>query len=267
MRALPRSLLQLSAAYGAVVAFMFGCQGRLLYPGTARDDVAVPGDARLATYRAADGVTVHALELDAPSPRGTVVYFHGNGEVVGDDVPVARALRALGFSVVLVEYRGYGRSRPGEPGERGLYADAEAALDALEARGEGPRRVVLFGSSLGTGVAAEMAARHRGAGLVLVSPYTSLVDVAAAHVPFLPVRLLMRDRFETLAKAPALAIAALVIHGTADEVVPYAMGQRVAGAIPGARLFTVEGGHHGDLFVDRRAMDAIAAFLASLSLG
>jgi pimeloyl-ACP methyl ester carboxylesterase len=154
--------------------------------------------------------------------------------------------------VVLCEYRGYGLSSGVAPSEEGFYRDAEAILDDLAARGVGPDRVVLFGQSLGTGVAAEMAARGRGAALVLVTPYTSIPDMGehfTAHMPLLPVRLLMRERFATLEKAPRIAIPTLVLHGTDDEVVPYEMGKRIAATLPRGRLITVPAGHHNDLFL------------------
>lgn len=198
--------------------------------------------------RASDGASVHALELPASADEDTVVVFHNNRETAEAQAPLARALHARGFGVVVVEYRGYGRSASESPSEDGLYLDATAALDMLEERGVGADRVVLFGTSLGTGVAAEMARRGRGSRLVLVTPYTSIPDVVADTVPLLPWDLLVGEHFDTLAKAPRIEVPTLVIHGDADEIVPYSMGQRLARAIPNAKLHTVPGGRHGDLF-------------------
>jgi len=236
---------------------------RLLYPGAGRKDVAPPEDARLLTCVASDGVSVHALEFAGPPGARTVVYFHGNGEVAGDDVWIARELVRRGFHVVLGEYRGYGASAPGEPSEAGLYADAEAVLAALGARGIDRARIVLWGMSLGTGVAAEMAKRGRGDVLVLVAPYTSIIDVAAYHFPIAPVSLLMEERYDTLAKAPDIRARTLVLHGTRDEVVPFAMGRRVAAAIGGATFVVVEGGRHSDLFLGEgwRHFDEVRSFI------
>src|SRR6185295_12777491 len=117
----------------------------------------------------------------------------------------AREMKKRGFAVVLVEYRGYGRSRGTSPDERGLYDDAAAVLDVLAARGIGPDRIVLWGQSLGTGVAAEMARRGRGSRLVLVAPFTSTVAMAKRIVPFLPASMVMGDRYDTLSKAPDIA--------------------------------------------------------------
>jgi fermentation-respiration switch protein FrsA (DUF1100 family) len=156
-------------------------------------------------------------------------------------------------------------SRGATPSEEGLYDDAETALAGLAARGVGPDQVVLWGTSLGTGVAAEMARRGRGAALVLVTPYTSIPDVVTAAVPLVPAGLLLPQRFDTLGKTPEIHVPTLVVHGDADEIVPFWMGERLASAIPGARLLQVPGGHHGDLFV--RDPDRILAAIGALSRG
>jgi pimeloyl-ACP methyl ester carboxylesterase len=171
-----------------------------------------------------------------------------------------------GLGVVLCEYRGYGLSSGPAPGEDGFYLDAEAVLEHLAGRDMKADRVALFGESLGTGVAAEMAARGRGASLILVTPYTSIPDMGdlvASRIPILPVRLLVRERFETLEKAPRINVPTLILHGTEDEVVPYFMGQRIAATLPQGRLVSVPGGHHNDLFLGPGAhfFDDVAQFV------
>jgi fermentation-respiration switch protein FrsA (DUF1100 family) len=232
-----------------------------LFPVSEVAPASAPADFVVHALVASDGVAVHAIELPAPAGARTVVHFHNNRETVEAAAPFARALRARGLGVLLVEYRGYGASRGAEPSEEGLYRDAEAALGMLAARGVGPDRVVLSGTSLGTGVAAEMARRRRGSRLVLVTPYTSIPDLVTDRAPGVPAELLLTDRFDTLAKAPEIHVPTLVIHGDADEIVPFAMGRRVARAIAGARFVRVAGGHHGDLFAREggRLVEAIAA--------
>jgi fermentation-respiration switch protein FrsA (DUF1100 family) len=235
----------------------------ILYPAPQKDWGQPSLGARVLELRAADGVQVHAIELANPAASRTVVYFHGNGEVMGDELWMAERLVKRGFAVVLAEYRGYGRSKGPSPSEDGLYADATAVLDDLAARGVGADRVVLWGASLGTGVAVEMARRGRGAALVLVSPYTSIVDMAARMTPFLPVGLLVGDRFDNAAKAPSLTLPAVVVHGMDDEVVPFAMGERIAVAIHGSRFERVARGHHMDCFlVDDGLLSRVTAAVA-----
>jgi pimeloyl-ACP methyl ester carboxylesterase len=199
-------------------------------------------------------VVVHALEIPGPSRGRVVVYFHNNRETMVHGVGLGRELRRRGFGVVLPEYRGYGASGGADPSEEGLYADAEAVLENLRERRIGADRVVLCGMSLGTGVAAEMARRGKGAALVLIAPYTSLPDVVSDAVPGLPARYLMPDRFDTLDKAHDIRIPTLIVHGDADEIVPFWMGRELANTIPGARFLAVPGGHHGDVLVREREL-------------
>jgi fermentation-respiration switch protein FrsA (DUF1100 family) len=217
---------------------------------------------------ATDGVPVRALELVSAPDAPVVVHFHNNRETAEESAGVARELHRRGLGVVLVEYRGYGaRGGGASPSEDGLYADAEAVLSMLAARGIGPQRVILWGTSLGTGVAAEMARRGRGAGLVLVTPYTSIPDLVTDVVPFVPARVLVAERFDTLEKASAITVPTLVVHGDADEIVPFHMGARLAATIPGAQLLAIRGGHHGDLFLRAGApiVDAISRVALSRS--
>lgn len=195
------------------------------------------------------GVRVHATEFEGPGGAPVLVYFHGNGVVMGDVLWMAHEFSKRGLGVVLVEYRGYGLSAGVAPSEEGLYEDAETVLAALAARGVESRRILLFGESLGTGVAVEMAARGRGAWLALVTPYTSITDAASRFILGLPASVLMRERFESLSKAPQIRLPVLIVHGTDDSVVPYSMGTKLSTAFPHARLITVRGGHHNDLFL------------------
>jgi fermentation-respiration switch protein FrsA (DUF1100 family) len=247
-RRLAKLLVTLFVGYIVAVALLWALQRKILYVAQGKTDVALPPSAHLIEVKASDGVVVRAVDLAAETRDKVVVYFHGNGEVIGDDVWIARELVRRGLGVVLVEYRGYGHSSPGSPTEAGLYADAEAVLADLARRGVDASRVVLWGASLGTGIAVEMAVRGRGAALVLVSPYTSMVDVGAFHIPWAPVSLLLEDRYDTITKAPRVTLPALVLHGRDDEVVPFSMGEAVARAIAGARFVPIDGGHHNDLF-------------------
>jgi fermentation-respiration switch protein FrsA (DUF1100 family) len=140
--------------------------------------------------------------------------------------------------------------RLGVTSEQANYAAAEATLDHLEREHAISRKeLVLQGQSLGTGVAVELARRGYGGMLVLISPYTSMVDMGKLTVPLFPGEWLIHDRYESLKKAPDLELPVLVVHGTLDEVIPHSMGERVASAIPKARFVSLPGGHHNDLFV------------------
>jgi len=178
--------------------------------------------------------------------KRVVAYFHGNGEDLADSIPMISLLRSLGVGVLAVEYPGYGIAG-GRPSEKGAYAAAESALSWLRSeQGVGPDRVVLLGVSLGTGVATEMARRGFGARMVLISPFTSVVAMAKRILFFVPASF-VRHKFDTVSKAAAIDLPVLILHGTEDEVVPYAMGERLARVFPHAELVPVSGAHHNDL--------------------
>ena len=221
---------------------------RFVYPAPPPRADAILGHGERLEFAASDGVLAHALWFAPPADGRLVVYFHGNGGLAEDEVPLGTELGRRGFGALVVEYRGYGMSAANRSSEQGLYADAEGALNEAARRGYGADRVALWGTSLGTGVAAEMARRGRGSALVLVSPFTSLTDVASRAAWWLPVSLLLPDKFETLIKARDIHVPTLVVHGSRDEVVPFAMGQAVARGIEAARFVAVPAASHGDIY-------------------
>lgn len=236
---------------------------RFVFPVGEVEAVVPPREVIRLDAHTHDGVLVHSLLIPGASSAPVFVYFHNNRQTMVAGLELAHDIARRGFGVVLPEYRGYGLSRGAEPTELGLYADAEAVLDAMNARGIGRERIVLCGMSLGTGVAAEMARRRRGAALLLIAPYTSLPDIVADVAPFLPTQLLMPDKFDTLAKSPDIRIPTLIVHGDRDEIIPFWMGDRLARSIAGARFVRIPGGHHGDLLA--RAHDVILDQITSLA--
>lgn len=253
------NILFAAMAYALLVFAARLLHRRVLYqpPGDAPGDV--PEGATLLRATAADGVAVNALEFEAPKAARTIVHFHGNAETMDANAFLGREMKKRGFAVVLVEYRGYGRSKGATPNEEGLYLDAAAILDLLAARGVGPDRVVLWGQSLGTGVAAEMAKRGRGSRLALVAPFTSTVDMASRVVPFLPASTVMVDRFDTIAKAPSIAAPTLVVHGDIDDVIPFEQGEKVSHALPHGTFLKVPEGRHDNLYKSTSVITALAA--------
>jgi fermentation-respiration switch protein FrsA (DUF1100 family) len=199
----------------------------------------------VARYETADDIRLAGAFFPPPSPgRPVLLYFHGNAESASHNLPLADSFRASGFGVFLAEYRGYG-GLTGSPSEDGLYADGEAALAVLARLGVPASRVALVGRSLGSGVAVELATRHRVAAVVLVSAYTSVVDMGRTVVgPLAP--LVVRDRFDTLRKIARVDSPIVLLHGARDDVVPVAMGRRLAAARPDARYVEVADATHND---------------------
>jgi fermentation-respiration switch protein FrsA (DUF1100 family) len=205
-------------------------------------------------FEAGDGVRLHGL-LCRPAgvpedPEGKVLlWFHGNAGNLADRLDMAAALCRMPVTVFLIDYRGYGLSR-GRPSEKGLYRDAQAAWDHLIAeRKVAPGRIVLFGKSLGGAVAVDLAARVRPAGLIVQSAFTSVPDMAAIAMPFVP-RFLVRTKMDSLKKIRDIRCPVLFIHSPADEVVPYAMGRRLFEAAPGPKAFyEVPGAGHNETWM------------------
>jgi len=253
--------LAVGGGYLAIVGLARLGYRAVLYPAPRRELPRAPNGCALRDFRATDGEPVQALVMPAPKDARTIVHFHGNGETIADSVALGSELVRRGFGFIAVEYRGYGGSTAAAgPTEDGLYADAEGVLTTLRNEGIGPDKVVLWGTSLGSGVAVEMAVRGHGSRLVLFTPFTSIVNVAARLVPILPASLVVTDRYDNLAKASRITIPTLVVHGNQDALVPYDMGVELARAITGAELVTIDGGAHNDLFV--RARDRLFAVIA-----
>lgn len=219
--------------------------GRWLTFPVPNEAPVTPAGAAMVEAKAHDGAVARAFRFDVPDAPLTVVFFHANAELASDEMELAHSLTSHGYAAVFAEYRGYGVSRnSGKPTEAGVYADAEAILESTNT----PRdRIVLYGFSLGTGVAVEMASRGWGRAVVLIAPYTSIPDVAMHSFPIVPMRWLLRDKFDSRAKAPAIQIPVLIAHGDADDHVPFAMGETLSHVFPHARLIAVPGGSHIDL--------------------
>jgi len=192
--------------------------------------------------RAGDGVRLHAWWLEAPDSPWITLYLHGNGDNLSIRPGHLRAMVAAGSSVLILDYRGFGRSA-GWPTERGLYRDAEAGYDSLISRGYRPEQIVLLGESLGAAVAVDLAARRACAGLILECPITSASDMAGKIVPVLGP--LFVHGFNARGKIARVHAPVLIIHGDADRMVPYAMGRALFAAAREPKSFwTVEGARH-----------------------
>jgi pimeloyl-ACP methyl ester carboxylesterase len=207
--------------------------------------------------------TVAAWLPPARSDGAVIIHFHGNGEQLGILQPIVSALRAQGLGVLAVEYPGYGLA-PGSPSERSLTSAAAEARDfALDRLRVPAGRLVIEGQSLGTAVAAQLAARGRVQKLVLISPMTSVSDLVARFFPF-PARYVVRDRFDTRAIAPSIRMPVLIIHGRDDDVVPFAMGEELERLFPEARLIAIEGAGHNDLWA--RHAPTLASAIARFAM-
>ena len=250
------------AIFGCVVAVAYAAQRSLQYhPDRTRmpPDVAGLFGAEEIELTTADGEKVIVWHVPPKGDRPVVLYFHGNGGSLAWRANRFRSFVADGTGLVALSYRGYGGST-GSPTEAGLIADAEAAYAFAVAR-HPVERISVWGESLGTGVAVALAASHKIARLVLETPFTSAADVGAQIYWFLPVQLLMKDSFRSDARIGKVTVPILILHGTADTVVPFRFGEKLfALANEPKRFVRLEGGGHSNL--DQfGALDIIRAFL------
>jgi uncharacterized protein len=250
-------------AYLAVLAYLYVFQRQLLYfPDRSRPQLGLLADhgVREVWLTTADGLSLLSWYLPPREGGKVILYFHGNGGNIGYRTDRLQRFGHEGYGVLLVGYRGYG-GNPGSPSEAGLYADAQAALDFLEREGIGAGRVVLYGESLGSGVAVQMAAQRPVAGLVLESPYTSIAALAQYHYPFIPASLLIWDRFDALSRIGEVEAPLLVLEGGRDAIVPARFSQALFDAAPEPKESWVapEAGH---VNLDRfGGLDAAVSFI------
>jgi uncharacterized protein len=243
------------AVYLVLVAALWAFQRTLLYlPDRSPVDPVASGVPEMSVVRlhTADGLTLFAWYRAAEEGRPTIAYLHGNGGHVGYRGDRIQPLLDAGLGLLMVEYRGYG-GNPGQPTEQGLQEDARAAMAFLQAHGVSVGRTVLYGESLGGAIAVAIAAEQAAAGrplaaVVLEAPVSSVTDVAAHHYPWVPVRLLLKDRFEAAARVGSIAAPLLVVHGEADRVVPVRFGRALfAAAVEPKQAVWLDGAGHEDL--------------------
>jgi fermentation-respiration switch protein FrsA (DUF1100 family) len=234
-----------AALYAAVVLLFYLKQGALQYPASTECTTAAQAgllgfeDVVLPTT---DGERIVGW-YKAPQPgRAILLYFHGNAGTLRDRAGRARLLTEEGRGLLIVSYRGYSGST-GTPTETGLRTDARTAYDWLAQRFPA-ERIVLYGESLGTGVAVALATERRVAGVILDAPFTSAADVAGHHYRFLPVWLL-RDQYRSLDRIRDTRAPLLVLHGDQDGVVPFSLGERLFADAPEPKHFVrMPGGDH-----------------------
>jgi fermentation-respiration switch protein FrsA (DUF1100 family) len=249
--------------YVGITATIYFAQRSLMYfPETIHTTPATVGfaEAEEVSLTASDGAAILAWHVPPRDGKPVVVYFHGNGGALKYRVARFRKLIADGIGLVALEYRGYG-GLSGSPSEQGLIADAEAAYAFAGARYR-TEQIVLWGESLGSGVAVALAAEKPVGRVILEAPFTSAAAVGARHYWYLPVGLLMKDKFRSDRRIGKVTAPLLILHGLRDQTVPYAMGERLFDLANQPKHIArfLDGGHE-DLD-NYGALDAVGRFLA-----
>ncbi len=265
-----RLLKALAVTYLLICLLMMFLERFLVYhPPPARNESAeieaLGGEE--AWFTAKDGTNLHGWYFAHPSPQRAILYATGNGEDAGRNAEYMAFLRDhLQASMFVFDYRGYGLSK-GQPHESGLILDGIAAQDWLaEEEGIGTEEIVLFGRSLGGGVMVAVAEKQGAQGLIIHSSFANMVDVGASHYPWLPVRWLMKNRFESEDRIKKYTGPLLQIHGTADGIVPLHMAKPLFDAAPTdeKQFIEVLDGTHNEALTEE-ALNQIADFLKRVS--
>jgi uncharacterized protein len=261
-----RMILWVLVAYLGILGVMYVFQrGLLFHPNSDNPFLKVEAPFKPFVYQTPVGLNLRGLWMPPKPGHPTIVYFHGNAGSLSNRIFKAKYFIARGYGIALVGYRGYS-GNPGFPSEKNLYEDARSAIAAIHAHGVADRNMVLYGESLGTGVATQMATEMPAIkALVLEAPYTSIPDVAASHFWMFPVHSLIKDRFESAKKIGILKMPILVIHGTKDKTVPYKFGKKLFSLVTTKHreFVTLEGASHTDLY-DFGAEEALHAFITKI---
>jgi len=250
-------------AIGVPLLMWFFQERLIFFPRLLESPPATSPNVEQITVVAADGTNLRGwLVRGTALPAPLVIYFGGNAEEVSWLTQVAD--KFAGWSLLLVNYRGYGESE-GKPGEKELRADALAVYDyAKRHSGVNSQRIVAMGRSLGSGVAVQLAAERPVRGVVLVSPYDSLVEVGRRHYPFLPISLMLRHRFDSLARAPQIEAPLLCLVAADDRVVPVAHSRALFAAWRGPKTWReILRADHDSIAGESEYWGSIALFLKS----
>lgn len=214
---------------------------------------------RVVTLHTSDGLRLKSWYKPAEGGQPTILYLHGNAGHIGYRMPFARQLIAAGFGLLLLEYRGYGGNE-GHPTEAGLYEDARAGMRFLESESVSPSKVAVFGESLGTGVATQLALENSFCAVILQSPFTSLTHLARYHYPWILIP--PWDRYDSLERIARMHAPLLIVHGLQDTIVPYEHGKTLyhAAKAPKKMLRFERGGHNtlwSEPFFSQKVIDFI----------
>jgi len=269
MRTLLSLVFILILGYGVLLGFVYFFQARLIYfpnIGAGFGD-ATPSDIDLGYedvyFKTSDGVRLHGWYVSAGQDRGVGLFFHGNAGTISHRLDSIAFFHGLGFSVFIIDYRGYGKSE-GITDEQGTYRDAEAAwLHLLRDRGIEPGKIVIFGRSLGASIGAWLASRTNPAALIIESAFTSAPDLGRHHYGFLPVRALARIHYDTQSSVERVSAPTLVVHSAEDEIVPFEHGEKLFRHASEPKAFVEIHGGHNDGFLVSRALytEALSEFL------
>ena len=222
-------ILTIFVIYFLVLVFLYFYQRNLLYHPNENnysgDKISV--DIEKVKIQTADNIELlgwyHEKNL---KDYKTLVYFHGNAGSLENRIHKLNHFQDMNINFLIIAWRGFNGNK-GKPSERGLYVDGKSAIDWLKKKGVDEKNLILYGESLGTGVATHLAQNKNYAGVILETPFTSMVDAAKNFYPYIPINLLLKDKFENFKKVKNINTPILVMHGEVDQIVPFSMGKKI----------------------------------------
>ena len=267
MKSIIRLLVLLALAYIGAAAWLYIQQDSMIFLPQipTRDIVSTPADIRLGyddlKLLTIDQETLHAWFIPNEKSQIAILVCHGNAGNISHRLDTLRRFHDLGLNVLLFDYRGFGQST-GVPGEQGTYLDAQAAWGYLIDKGFSAEQIVIFGRSLGGGVATELASQQHAAAVILESTFTSIPDRGAELYPWLPVKLLARTHYNNLGKVSRIKSPLLVLHSESDELIPFHHGQQLFQvANEPKELYKLNGDHNNGWRMQNGYNQVIASFL------
>ena len=260
-------ILTILVIYFLVLVFLYFYQRNLLYHPNENnysgDKISV--DIEKVKIQTSDNIELlgwyHEKNL---KDYKTLVYFHGNAGSLENRIHKLNHFQDMNINFLIIAWRGFNGNK-GKPSERGLYVDGKSAIDWLKKKGVDEKNLILYGESLGTGVATHLAQNKNYAGVILETPFTSMVDAAKNFYPYIPINLLLKDKFENFKKVKNINIPILVMHGEIDQIVPFSMGKKIYEIAnnPKYSYFTKYDNHMMEY--DEKLVLALKSFLKSLN--
>ncbi len=255
------------AIYFLLLTFVFFYQRKLLYHPNFSNHVT--GDGLIHSIEKINIKTEDNIDLKGwfhlkDLKKKTILFFHGNAGTLDNRIYKLNFLGNLDINFLIIAWRGYSGSS-GKPTESGLYQDAKSAVNWLKLKGIAEKNIILYGESLGTSVAIEIGQNKNFAGIILEAPFTSMVDTGKKHYPFFPVKLLLKDKYESKNKIKNIKFPILVMHGKKDKIIPFYMGEAIYNLAnkPKFKYFSDNDDHMMDF--DENLVNEISSFLKSLN--
>ena len=264
------SALALVLFYILLLIVVFFFQGNLLYHPTVDNYindqiVREPTEIKKVKITTKDNIDLNGWFYNRNTDKfKTILFFHGNAGSLENRTYKLSHFKNLNVNFLIIAWRGFSGNK-GKPSEKGLYEDAESAVRWLKTKDINEKNIILYGESLGTAVAIEIAQNQKYAGIILESPFTSMIDMGKKYYPFFPVRFLLRDKFESYKKINNISIPLLIMHGKVDKIVPYDMGKKMYTLANEPKFFYSQ--EYGDHMVeyDDKLLLALKKFIQSLN--